>query len=42
MLTSVKGSNFTLVVFKVACHANTGGKKFFGGSSLYIFKDTYL
>ena len=33
---SVKRSNFTLVFFKAACHANPGAERNFAGSSSYI------
>ena len=33
---SVKRSNFTLVFFKAAYHANPGAEKNFAGSSSYI------
>ena len=36
MPISVKESNFALVFFKAACHANPGAKRNFLGSSSYI------
>ena len=33
---SVKRSNFTLVFFKAACHANPGAERKFAGPSSYI------
>ena len=39
---SVKRSNFTLVVFKAACHANSGAERNFAGSSSYILRHILL
>ena len=39
---SVKRSNFTLVFFKAACHANPGAERNFAGSSLYILIHIFL
>ena len=39
---SVKRSRFTLVFFKVACHANPGAERNFAGSSLYILIHIFL
>ena len=36
MPISVKESNFALVFFKAACHANPGAERNFLGSSSYI------
>ena len=33
---SVRRANFTLISFKVAYHANSGGERNFAGSSSYI------
>ena len=39
---SVKKSNFTLVFFKSACHANIGAERNFKGSSSYILIHIFL
>ena len=38
----VKRSNFTLVVFTAACHANLGAERNFVGSSSYILRHLFL
>ena len=42
MSISVKRSNFTLVFFKAACHANPGAERNFAGSSSYISRHIYI
>ena len=39
---SLKRSNFTLVFFKAACHANPGAERSFAGSSSYISRHIFL
>ena len=41
ILVSVKRSNFTLFLFKAACHANPGAEGNYGGSSSYILRHIY-
>ena len=42
MLILVKRSNFTLVFFKAAGHANPGAERNFAVSSLYISRNIFL
>ena len=39
---STKRSNFTLVFFEAACHANPEAERNFAGSSSYIFVHIFL
>ena len=41
MSISVKRSNFTLVYFKAACHANYGAEINFAGSDFYISRQIF-